>query len=193
MMLGAPSGAWLLVAASRFFLAVGVVVAGLCAALPFRQSSPVVAVAPPAPPPLELPLRRPDSPLEMALRTEVSPAVGLDALAAAELKRTTMQPVELPDLRNLAPPPALPVAFQPLEPSTAPGGWRPDPMAWPSKPSAKPRPYRLRDGDTLESVAERYLGDRERAAEIFELNRDVLPRPDLLPVGVTIVIPPRGS
>jgi nucleoid-associated protein YgaU len=193
MMLGAPSGAWLLVGASRFILAWGVVLAGLCAALPFRQSPPVVAIAAPAPLPLELPLRRPDSPLQMALRTEVSPAVGLDALAAVEPSRMMTQAVELPDLRNLAPPPALPVSFQPLEPTAAPNVWRPDPTVRPSKPLAKPRPYRLRDGDTLESVAERYLGDRERAAEIFELNRDVLPRPDVLPIGVTIVIPPRES
>jgi nucleoid-associated protein YgaU len=193
MMLGAPSGALLLVGASRFIIAWGVVLAGLCAALPFRQSPRVVAVAPPAPLPLELPLRRPDSPLEMALRTEASPAVGLDALSAVESSRTTISPATLPDLRNLAPPPALPVSFQPLEPGPAPNPWRPDVIGRPSKPPAKPRPYRLRDGDTLESVAERYLGDRERATEIFELNREVLARPDLLPVGVTIVIPPRES
>lgn len=64
-------------------------------------------------------------------------------------------------------------------------------MARPSKPPGKPRPYRLRDGDTLEKIAERFLGSRERAGEIFEANRDALARPDLLPVGVTIVVPPR--
>jgi len=53
------------------------------------------------------------------------------------------------------------------------------------------RTYRLRDGDTLESIAERYLGNRERAEELFALNRQALSRPDLLPVGTTIQIPPR--
>ena len=45
----------------------------------------------------------------------------------------------------------------------------------------------------LENLAERFLANRERAAEIFDSNRGVLARPDLLPVGVTIVLPPRDS
>jgi len=60
-------------------------------------------------------------------------------------------------------------------------------------PPARPRRYRLRDGDTLEKIAERFLANRGRAGEIFEANRDVLTRADLLPVGVTIVLPPRDS
>jgi nucleoid-associated protein YgaU len=51
--------------------------------------------------------------------------------------------------------------------------------------------YHLRDGDTLEKLAERYLGSRDRAIEIYEANREVLPKPDLLPVGTAITIPPR--
>jgi nucleoid-associated protein YgaU len=45
----------------------------------------------------------------------------------------------------------------------------------------------------LEGIAERLLGNRGRAVEIFEANRSVLARPDLLPVGVTIVLPGRES
>jgi nucleoid-associated protein YgaU len=55
----------------------------------------------------------------------------------------------------------------------------------------QPRTYRLRDGDSLEWLAERYLGSRERADDLFAANRDVLAQPDLLPVGTTIKIPPR--
>ena len=95
------------------------------------------------------------------------------------------------DLANLAPPPALPVSFQPAVAPQAPGDWRPEPLTRPARPLGKPRPYRLRDGDTLERIAERLLGNRERAAEIFEANRNLLARPDLLPVGVTIMLPPR--
>jgi nucleoid-associated protein YgaU len=58
-------------------------------------------------------------------------------------------------------------------------------------PPLPPRTYRLRDGDTLEWVAQRFLGTPERASELFAANRDVLARPDLLPVGVTIKLPQR--
>ena len=52
-----------------------------------------------------------------------------------------------------------------------------------------PRPYRIRDGDTLESIAERYLGDPNRAGEIYERNRSLLPQPNILPLGQTLLIP----
>ena len=53
--------------------------------------------------------------------------------------------------------------------------------------------YRIRDGDTLKSIAKKFLGDEARFAEVFELNEQRLPydNPDLLPVGREILIPPR--
>jgi len=74
------------------------------------------------------------------------------------------------------------------EPLSAPA-WRPTSR----DPGGPPplRQYRLRDGDTVENVAERFLGSAARAKEIFEANREVLSRPDLLPVGKTIVLPPK--
>ena len=143
--------------------------------------------------PLELTLRRPDTPLELAPRTDVSPAVGLEAIAGqSPSSPRSLTSLRTPDLANLAPPPALPVSFQPGDLNPAPNDWRPDPLTRPTRPQGKPRPYRIRDGDTLERIAERLLGDRERAAEIFEANREVLSRPDLLPLGVTIQLPPRA-
>jgi nucleoid-associated protein YgaU len=50
---------------------------------------------------------------------------------------------------------------------------------------------RLRDGDTLPELAQRFLGSTSRAPEIYDANRDLLSSPDLLPVGLSIVIPPR--
>lgn len=44
-------------------------------------------------------------------------------------------------------------------------------------------------GDTLESIAERYLGDARRAWELFDLNRDVLENPHILPLGAELRIP----
>jgi hypothetical protein len=48
--------------------------------------------------------------------------------------------------------------------------------------------HRVVDGDSLEQLAERYLGSRERANEIFAANRGRLPAPDLLPLGVELDI-----
>jgi hypothetical protein len=49
------------------------------------------------------------------------------------------------------------------------------------------------DGDTLSQLALRYLGRAELYGQIYELNRDVLASPDLLPIGAVLRIPPRGG
>jgi nucleoid-associated protein YgaU len=51
--------------------------------------------------------------------------------------------------------------------------------------------HRIVDGDTLTTLAERYLGSASRAGEIFAANRDVLFDPKLLPIGIELKIPPR--
>lgn len=53
------------------------------------------------------------------------------------------------------------------------------------------REHRIVDGDSLERLAQRYLGDASRAEEIFELNRDRLRDPNILPVGKRLRIPQR--
>ena len=181
-----------IVKTSRLFLALGVLLFGLCAALPFRLPPPISPKPAPAVVPMSLTLRRPDAPLELAPRIEVSPAVGLETANFAANSSSSQildRATQNSDLANLVPPPALPVSFQPTN-SEPPRDWKPEPLAKPAPP-ARPRPYRLRDGDTLEKIAERLLGDRSRAAEIFEANRNVISQPDLLPVGVTIMLPPR--
>lgn len=54
---------------------------------------------------------------------------------------------------------------------------------------SRTRKHKIADGDSLESLADYYLGDAGRAQEIYELNRGVLPAPDVLRIGTTIVIP----
>ncbi len=49
------------------------------------------------------------------------------------------------------------------------------------------------DGDTLAQLAIQYLGEADRYLEIFELNRDILSSPDLLPIGTVIKIPQRSA
>ncbi|MCE5266451.1 MAG: tail protein X [Planctomycetaceae bacterium] len=53
------------------------------------------------------------------------------------------------------------------------------------------RTHRIVDGDTLDALAERYLGSASREGEIFAANRDVLMDPKLLPIGAMLKIPPR--
>jgi nucleoid-associated protein YgaU len=152
-----------------------------------------------------VPLRRSDAPLDTVPHSDVSPAVDLAELAhrpAHDLREspksseslTPAAPLPI-DWTHLASPPALAASFQPSEgPPPSTSNWRPPaPTALrASVPRPKPRPYRLRDGDTLERLAERFLGSSQRADEIFQMNRAVLARPDLLPVGANILIPPRA-
>jgi len=56
------------------------------------------------------------------------------------------------------------------------------------------KPARLhivRDGDTLERLARRYLGDADRYREIYAMNAEKLISPEVLPLGAKIKIPPR--
>lgn len=65
----------------------------------------------------------------------------------------------------------------------------------PTAPSRAPEAtdHVIHNGDTLERLARRYLGDESRALEIFQLNRDVLNNPHILPIGVELRIPPRSG
>lgn len=72
---------------------------------------------------------------------------------------------------------------RPVLPANPP---RPPDMSGYSGPARK---HKLVDGDSLATLAARYLGDASRASEIYELNRDRLPAADVLPLGVTIDIP----
>ena len=54
-----------------------------------------------------------------------------------------------------------------------------------------PRYHRIVEGDTLDGLAATYFGNPDRFLEIFHANLGVLTRPDVLPLGVRILIPPR--
>ena len=64
-------------------------------------------------------------------------------------------------------------------------------MMLPAKETA--RTHRIVDGDTLATLAQRYLGSSARAQEIFDANRNVLSDPKLLPIGAELKIPPTDS
>jgi LysM repeat protein len=81
----------------------------------------------------------------------------------------------------------------------APGGWNtPAPLPATQSPIpntalSEPIWHVVADGDSLPKIAERYLRDAARAREIFDLNRDVLTNPDLLPIGTELRIPQRAA
>ncbi len=94
-----------------------------------------------------------------------------------------------------APPPKLDDRY-PASPSAG-SGWVPAIGLERSESAAATSVvHRVQDGDTLPELAARYLGDPNRFMEIFEANRHVLASPDLLPIGVELIIPrsaPSGS
>jgi nucleoid-associated protein YgaU len=179
-------------------IALGVVLIGFCAALPFRQTPVVRQERAAIAKPVSLPLRRADGPLAMVLPNETSPASGLAADSPPSATATLPMASGLPnaptrsETMNVAPPPAMPIAFHPISDELKPTSWKPTPPGA-DLPVVKPRKYVLRDGDSLERLAERFLGNRARAEEIFAMNRHVLSREDLLPVGKEIVLPARKS
>lgn len=68
------------------------------------------------------------------------------------------------------------------------------PTSWQEPDSSNSRRWHVvSDGDSLARLAERYLNDASRAAEIFEENRNVLSNPDVLPIGVELRIPEAGA
>jgi hypothetical protein len=71
----------------------------------------------------------------------------------------------------------------------------PDPGASWSVEDAEngPRTHVVVDGDSLPRLASRYLNDANRSDEIFELNRELLTNPDLLPIGAELKIPDRSQ
>jgi hypothetical protein len=60
-----------------------------------------------------------------------------------------------------------------------------------ARPDAAWREHCLVDGDTLQRLAQRFLGDASRWPEILVANAKLLSNPDVLPIGKTIRIPAR--
>ncbi len=91
-----------------------------------------------------------------------------------------------------APPPAMPGLAGPVAP--APAAYPKVSLEWSPEPEAEAAPqpvmkHRVREGETLSSIAQRYLGSRDRYREIYQANRDRLASPDRLIVGMELVIP----
>ncbi len=97
--------------------------------------------------------------------------------------RSTLQVPPPPLLDTQAPPPATAawaaVARQPLPTAQ---------VVSTSEPAAST--YVIRDGDDLASISSRFYGHPAAAAALWTANRDLIPNPDLLPIGAEIRLPP---
>jgi len=145
----------------------------------------------------DLPIPVPSDPL--VLRKQPDPrtfAVANPSSAASPSRPQTGVPAEP---RRLSPTIVTP-ADQPVPPpelpKTYPNDGQPASTRWgtslsemlPESASAPPT-HKVIDGDSLALLAERYLGSANRAMEIYEANRNVLSRPEILPIGAELKIP----
>lgn len=175
----------------RTILAAGVLLGGAAAALLFRHPSL----------PGDPPAREVSEPL--VLRKEGAPSSQPPARretfrARDERPASPAAPKSSPAVLTPMDPgepiPALARAYS-RPPWTATPGWDMSGGMTPPRadmPGTTAQTHRIADGDTLEGLAQRYLGAAARADEIYRANRDVLSRPDILPIGAELKIPPRG-
>jgi nucleoid-associated protein YgaU len=175
----------------RYAALAALLIGGACAALPFARPSPLAQQTASAE--AKAPAARLALP-QIAVEGDdeaVSPVPSGDIVPASWHQPT---PIVLPP--DGVPLPSLP--HEPLLRTTirdaASRIHQPDFAAIEPAPSSHAktparRKHRIADGDSLELIALRYLGEKERAAEIAALNRDVFSDPSLLPVGREIVIP----
>ena len=176
---------------------------GLCAAWPFRKTllddEDFPAATPPPmatslPPPLAAPklsVQRTDesSPSSPALEPEIGAGPLTTVLDRGGPRRKLLK------LDQTAPLPRLPVSFAsqsrdeavPRDPAAAEPA--DDSVSHAPAPPRDRRYYRIGKYDTLEAIAERFLGSREHAEKLLAANAQTIRVREILPVGATIVIP----
>jgi nucleoid-associated protein YgaU len=175
----------------RLLAAAAVMLVGLGIALVFRRPSAET----------ELPISLQSDPLVLRQQPDAR------ALAAAEPASSTqarpqnaapaeprrLSPTVVTPSDQPAPPPDLPKSFPSGSQSTSN---QPASTRWGSSlgemlpaTASAPTRHKVVDGDTLDLLAERYLGSATRAMEIFEANRSVLTNPKELRIGLELKIP----
>lgn len=181
----------------RLAWGLGVIALGVLGAMPFRRS-PADAwddsgargeLVLPQRVPLQLPGQPAVANYDLA---NLEPLVDeLDAETSAT--PTVTEQTSIVEAETAPPPPRLPDEYRPL--------FRPDDALSAGQPRAVTardlipvarhtvRKHTIHDGDTLERLATRYLGDARHAEAILAANRAVLKDPQVLPIGVEIVIP----
>lgn len=133
--------------------------------VPAPAMPPPAAYRPPAPP----------TPLPAAFPGVVAAGTALD-----DTYRSTVRVPPPPLLDASGPPPVAP-------------GWTAREPARPMPAASRgdvPTTYIVRDGDDLTALAIRFYGHPGAASAILAANGDVLARPDMLPIGAAIRLPP---
>jgi LysM repeat protein len=173
------------------------------------QSFASTSAAPPLPPAISNTTNNMTPPEDRFASISPPPALLDPSMQAAPMQNSPTQTSQFsgfpPRPSDAAPPaPSFASNSAPLNatqlsgPSLAPAnGWLP-PVVTTPPPSVSAQPiaqygdstrHVVKDGDTLAKIAERYLGDPNRAREIYELNQSQLSSPDLLPIGAELQIP----
>lgn len=195
----------------RVLLGLAIIVGGVCASLPFRRISPQTTAAVPntaasseskssplvEPSPATVANTAKVEPEQYPSRPPLVPSPYLDDGSQEKQAQTSplvtsAEEVSAVPQEKPVTPPMLPVSFQVKEDTNHQGAlWQPARLE--EGPASPPREYRIRKQDTLEDLAERFLGSKERASEIYEANRHVLEDPQILPLGAVIRIPAAGT
>jgi len=180
----------------HWFVGIGILIAGSLAAMPFQRhtmdgdsNSQELSIPP------NLNAITINSVTEHPLPL---PAGLVDSPAAASLYATAKKDTKLPEQKEIAPPDAI------LMPGPIPQMADHFPQSdlslinastqLASLPSATDAPriitqHRIRNGDTLASIAHHYLGAAHFADWIYVQNRALIRSPHLLPIGSEINIP----
>jgi len=175
-------------------MGLGVIAIGVLGALPFRH----------APPPELTAAAIIESPATLGEGVSLQ-VPGQTAVAVYQPPELQPLPVEEEEvvadtvshgaMVTISPPPRLADQYQPLFSADTPRQTGAGRVVAPGDSSTaapkKLKQHTIHDGDTLELLAQRYLGDASRAQEILEANRAVLSDPAVLPIGVRIIIPRR--
>lgn len=123
--------------------------------------------------------------LDARLATATARVEQLEAQAGARLApNANDSPAALPDL-----PAPLPAHWEESRPAAAANAEESTATAPASRPGAAPVIYVVRPGDSLSSISAQVYGDASAWPRIFAANRDVLPAPDQLAPGMSLVIP----
>jgi nucleoid-associated protein YgaU len=182
--------------AVKVAMAVCILIAGMCAALMFRRASqlaaaPEIQATSQASGPAQLLIPRAGTTGTSAAGQNKQPAAASILLPSTDDGRHATT-VVAPSEPNESPPPLADSYPEPVHSAS----WGVSmnmlmPVAVP--PDDARRTHTVVDGDTLASLAERFLGSADRAKEILAANRDVLTDSRLLPIGTELKIPPRSK
>jgi nucleoid-associated protein YgaU len=177
-------------------LALGIVAGGVALALLLgRPDTPREAGAPDAGDRIVLRRRVGSQTLQPASDPRLAPSDELPAASIASFPVSPEATVAVRAGKPDAPPPTLAKSFPALD-LTNSARWGVSMgigMSGSGIVGESARTHRIVNGDSLSTLAKRYLGSEQRAGEIFEANLDVLSSPDALPIGVELRIPPRDA